>query len=72
MVTQHENERELVAALRQGNEVAFLAVVRCAGHWSQPPVAWADEKLQLDESLELRVLLHRARSKVRAMLELHL
>ena len=84
---------------------------RWPGHWSAPPVAWADEKLMQQESLQAaqraidqlprsqrevivlrdvegwesnevcellgltevnqRVLLHRARSKVRAALELH-
>ena len=84
---------------------------RWPGHWSAPPVAWADEKLIQQESLQAaqraiaqlprgqrevivlrdvegceseevcqllglsevnqRVLLHRARSKVRAALELH-
>lgn len=85
---------------------------RWPGHWSSPPERWADEKLLMQETLELtrtaiealpamqrqvivlrdvegcsaeevsealgvsdgnqRVLLHRARSKVRAMLEPHL
>ncbi|HWE23689.1 MAG TPA: sigma-70 family RNA polymerase sigma factor [Myxococcales bacterium] len=84
---------------------------RWPGHWSAPPVAWADEKLIQQESLQAaqraidqlprsqrevivlrdvegwesdevcellgltevnqRVLLHRARSRVRAALELH-
>lgn len=84
---------------------------RWPGHWSAPPVAWAEEKLIQRESLEVvqraieqlprgqrevivlrdvegwgsdevceslgltevnqRVLLHRARSKVRAALEVH-
>ena len=85
---------------------------RWAGHWSAPPVRWADEQLLLQETLQLtkkaiemlppaqrqvielrdvegcsavevcealgvsdgnqRVLLHRARSRIRAILEPHL